>query len=78
MGVAAALAADTVRSGPRCLIGVALGTLTGEDLDALEGALADTSVTSSSISRALTASGTKVGGQAVRRHRAGDCSCGPR
>lgn len=78
MGFAEALAADTVRTGPRCTVGIALQTMTGDDLAALKAALADKDrVTGAAIARALTASGTKIGGSGVRRHRAGDCSCGP-
>jgi hypothetical protein len=76
VGFAEALAADTVKVGPACGIATAIEAQEGDDLAALLAALTNPCITAASISRALTASGHKVAGSTVRRHRAGECSCG--
>jgi hypothetical protein len=53
-------------------------TLTPEDLEALNTAFATPTVTSAQIQRALVKAGHTVSGSTVRRHRAGDCTCGAR
>lgn len=47
-----------------------------ELIEELEELLADESITGSSISRAVSATGFKVGPNQVTRHRRGDCRCG--
>ncbi len=76
MGFAKALAADQVATGPPCSMSTAIAAQEGDDLAALLAALDDPKVTAASISRALTAVGHKVSGATVRRHCAGECSCG--
>lgn len=53
-----------------------LETMEPEDRSDLEQALANRSIASSAIDRALRKHGYSVSGNMVRRHRRKDCSCG--
>lgn len=64
---------ETLRKGPRCGVCLLLETLRGEDLAGLQRVLADPLAMSTSISRALIASGHAVRPQALQRHRRGEC-----
>ena len=55
-----------------------LRTLNPEDIKALNDALDDQDVAGSQIHRALVKAGFALGKDTVRRHRSGECSCGPR
>ena len=62
-------------SGVPCSVRVLLDQLDDEDREALQKVLADHSITSVDIYRALTDAGHYVGAQTVARHRAGRCRC---
>lgn len=78
MGFADALDASHTPAGPRCKIGIALQTFADPDLAALKAAIDDRQVTAARIGRAMRLEGHQLPDAAVRRHRAGDCSCGSR
>jgi hypothetical protein len=77
--LAEAIKSETGRSGGKCVVGLALNELTGDDLDDLVEGLAARPhiVPHVAIQRVLRAEGYTVGDNAVNRHRQGSCSCGP-
>lgn len=64
------------RKGPRCTMWHIERAMTAEDRATLAKALADPSMTLSTIVRALQASGHRVGRHTLERHKKGECSCG--
>jgi hypothetical protein len=72
------IAAEAKTLGSTCTIETIHRTLTPEDIEALNTAFATPTVTSAQIQRALVKAGHTVSGSTVRRHRAGDCTCGTR
>jgi hypothetical protein len=69
------LATPAPRFKPRCGVSAVLAALSKPDLQALVAALTDPAFTASEIARALRLEGHRVGDDAVRRHRRGDCTC---
>lgn len=63
------------RKGPPCTIRVLLDGMTKEDKQALTEVLADPTVQSRAIWRALVAEGYEVSDSPVARHRKGLCLC---
>jgi len=61
------------RKGPDCRLCVALRSMPPKDVDALDEALADDSMTGAAISRALKAEGHDISAVIVLRHRKGEC-----
>ena len=78
MSLAAALDAEkaAARKGPPCTFAGIFDKLDKADADALTAYLADGSVTTTVILRALQAEGYSVGQNTVQRHRKGICACG--
>jgi hypothetical protein len=80
--LAAALVEMRTRKGPRCSLGRALANLTGEDVTDLVAALdardegGEYVYSHAFMARFITSLGTKVGTDAVSRHRRGECSDG--
>jgi len=78
--------AERKRPGTRCAFGLIFDTITPEDAEGLQKRLdADPRiVTHAMIHRGLTTPKSEggyeftIGRDTVRRHRSGDCSCGPR
>lgn len=62
-----------VRKGPDCRVCVAMRSMTKADLAALTEALADESLTTAAIARALRAEGHDVSPSIAARHRRGEC-----
>jgi len=60
-------------TGPRCSTCSVLDSLSKEDRKALEIAFADTSFSSSAISRALKTQSITLGISSIGRHRRGEC-----
>lgn len=75
MALADALKIETAASarGPRCTVCLLVTTLGKDDAQALAAALADDSVTSAAISRALRREGHPISEMTLRRHRKGEC-----
>ena len=70
----AGLQTDVGKTGPKCRISRIKDSLTGEDLAALENALADDTVPQSALSKYLTATfGMNIHTDQIRRHRNGLC-----
>ncbi len=63
------------RTGGLCSFQALFKELSKADRDDLLTALADMTITSSAISRALVANGHNIKRDTVQRHRRGDCSC---
>ena len=75
MALSDALKAEAEKKpGPRCTLCNLTLTLPKDDLAALDAAMADLTVTSSSISRALMSEGHDMRPETVRRHRAKNCA----
>lgn len=64
------------RKGPPCTFAGIFDRLDKADAEALRSYLADGSVTTTVILRALQAEGFSVGQNTVQRHRKGICACG--
>ena len=78
MGKLADLIADEKSSAlPRCTVGAIIATASKDIVAELHTLLADESVTSADIASALTQVGHAVKPQTMRRHRRGECACGP-
>ena len=80
MSLAQALAATPKpKPGPKCAVHRILQTMTPEDADTLRAALTDTATFGHlRLFRALRALHFDLGRDAISRHRAGECACGPR
>jgi hypothetical protein len=63
------------KKGPRCGMSVALAALSPEDAALVRAALAEPGIQSKAIMRWLAERGQTVSGDAVGRHRRGDCAC---
>lgn len=61
--------------GPRCTVGQILTAADEAGAASLRQALADTAWTSARIAERLRATGRRVSGQAITRHRRGECLC---
>lgn len=66
---------DVNPSGPKCSIRTLRTQLSPEDLADFDRLILDVTVKSSTLSRALTNRGHKVGAHVIARHRRGDCTC---
>ena len=62
------------KPGPRCALCTIQSQLNDADADTLAAALADGSVRSSDIARALMTEGYEIRPYGVNRHRAGECA----
>lgn len=63
------------RRGPTCSFGRLLGLLTPQDAEVVRAALADDTITASTIAAVLRSNGHDIGDHTVARHRAGKCKC---
>jgi hypothetical protein len=63
------------KHGATCTMFTLMESLTSDDREALETALADPSYTGVEIAETLRISGYKVGYWIVNRHRSGMCQC---
>lgn len=61
------------RKGPSCTVGVVLAA--HAEAAKIKTAIDDRSIPGTIISRALAETGTKIGAEAIQRHRRGACSC---
>jgi len=59
--------------GPRCTVCALIARLPDEDAEELITAMADPTLTGSTIARALRADGHHMTAQTLNRHRRGDC-----
>lgn len=64
-----------VRRGQQCSVGALLDSLDGDDLAAVQAALANPAWTEAMIWQVLTDEGYDVAKQSIGRHRRGHCSC---
>ena len=78
MALADALAEATRPHVPRCTFGLLLEALNDADRAALVQYADRRDVSGANIAKALKAEGHHMGESTVRRHRAGDCTCGTR
>lgn len=62
-----------MRKGPECRLCVVIRKLAGPDAQALNDAMADPSITTASIFRALKREGFDVSQNITARHRRGEC-----
>jgi hypothetical protein len=67
------LEAIAARKGPRCTVCSVREDMTAEDRDALDAALANKTIPSSVIGRALRREGHSIAESTVRRHRSKEC-----
>lgn len=75
MSLADEITKNVTRKGPACHMGVVEAKLSKRDVAELRSALADSSVTTSAIFRALKGRGFTVNLPGVGKHRRGDCAC---
>ena len=75
MGLAELIDATKDGPGNRCRISILRLTLSPEDLDTLDAALADPSIQTTRIHAALRAMGYDIGAHSLQRHRRGACKC---
>jgi len=66
--------ARTGQPGPRCAVEKFLNGLSADDRKAVEGALADKTLTNSGLARVLRARGGP-GSWSISNHRVGGCRC---
>lgn len=80
MSLAQALAtAPKPKPGPKCAVFRARQQMDGDDLAAFDTALDDVETYGHlRLYRILRAEGYDIGRDAISRHRAGECACGPR
>jgi hypothetical protein len=62
------------KPGPKCSTCLLVATLEPEDQEALAAALADLSITTAAIRRALATEGHEVRAENLQRHRNRDCN----
>lgn len=73
---AALQALPKTKKGPRCSVGVFLGTLAKGDAEELRTALKDATVMSSALAIAVRSTfGSDLSQHTIARHRRGHCSC---
>jgi hypothetical protein len=80
MGLLEEIRESTLKTGSLCSIRRLLDVLSPRDCRDLEAALADASLTSAAIARAMNKRADKTGvrfrnGDMITRHRRGDCRC---
>lgn len=61
------------RKGPVCTVAVVLAA--HPEADKIKAAISERAIPGTIIARALAESGSKVGSEAIQRHRRGACSC---
>jgi hypothetical protein len=80
MGLLEEIRESTLKTGSLCSVRRLLDALSPRDCRDLEAALADASLTSAAIARAMNKRADKTGvrfrnGDMITRHRRGDCRC---
>lgn len=75
MGLLEDMKADEIKKGPPCSLEVVLREMKNPDREDLLEAMKDPTIMATTISRVLARRGVKVGPQAIRRHRNGECRC---